>query len=497
MASHEETLRRLVILIALFAIPATVTIGPIVDPDIWWHLRTGQWIVSHGALPTTDPFSMYGMDRPWIAYSWLFEVLVYTLYNWVGLLGILLYRLVLSVAVAAGFYRLVAKREPRFTPVIALVGLAMFAIAQLLSERPWLFTMLFVTLTLDTVLDYRDGKQTRMYWFLPILYAFWANIHIQFVYGLLILVLACAAPLLEMLVNGGGLNELRAVLNSKSWRNIVALTGACAAATLLNPYHVRLYSVILVYATQHAPYQYIGELKALDFRHLADWAVLGISGVAAFTIGRKRKIPMFEALLFIASAYFAFRTKRDIWFVIVAALALFTMKSNTNNRARQFVLTPLRVLSVAAAIVVVVLVVARVRGISENYLESVVSKQYPVMAAATVEQRGYAGPLYNDFNWGGYLIWRLRKMPVAMDGRTNVHGDDRIVRSVETWTGVDDWSSDSELTSAGVIISNERSPLASLLRLDPRFQVVYEDAVSVVFIPQSKSGKYEIAQKVP
>src|ERR1700722_13017539 len=44
----------------------------IVDPDIWWHLRTGDWIVAHHSVPFTDPFSSYGMGKPWAAYSWLF-----------------------------------------------------------------------------------------------------------------------------------------------------------------------------------------------------------------------------------------------------------------------------------------------------------------------------------------------------------------------------------------------------------------------------------------
>ncbi len=72
LASRQETVRRLLILIGLYAIPAIALMSPIIDADIWWHLRTGQWIIEHGAIPTTDPFSSYGMGKPWTAYSWLF-----------------------------------------------------------------------------------------------------------------------------------------------------------------------------------------------------------------------------------------------------------------------------------------------------------------------------------------------------------------------------------------------------------------------------------------
>ena len=61
---------------------------PVMDPDIWWHLRVGQWVVDNDTVPITDPFSSYGLDRPWIAYSWFYEVLVFRLYSLFGLAGI-------------------------------------------------------------------------------------------------------------------------------------------------------------------------------------------------------------------------------------------------------------------------------------------------------------------------------------------------------------------------------------------------------------------------
>src|SRR5436190_21749859 len=75
IARHEETLRRIVPLTLLYLILVLPAMLPILDPDIWWHLRTGQWIVEHATVPTTDLFSSYGIGKPWIAYSWLFEVL--------------------------------------------------------------------------------------------------------------------------------------------------------------------------------------------------------------------------------------------------------------------------------------------------------------------------------------------------------------------------------------------------------------------------------------
>jgi hypothetical protein len=122
------------------------------------------------------------------------------------------------------------------------------------------------------------------------------------------------------------------------------------------------------------------------------------------------------------------------------------------------------------------------RGFSEAKIHENTAKIYPIEAAAFVEQQGYTGPLYNHFDWGGYLIWRLPHLKVAMDGRANIHGDDRIKRSIATWTGGSHWGEDLELNGAGVVIAQKDMALASLLRLDPRFQKTYQDETAVVFM---------------
>ena len=71
------------------------------DPDIWWHLRTGEWILQHHSLPYADPFSRSAAQQPWAAYSWLFEVLVLKLYQNLDLTGLVVYSTALALAIAA------------------------------------------------------------------------------------------------------------------------------------------------------------------------------------------------------------------------------------------------------------------------------------------------------------------------------------------------------------------------------------------------------------
>ena len=68
-----------------------------------------------------------------------------------------------------------------------------------------------------------------------------------------------------------------------------------------------------------------------------------------------------------------------------------------------------------------------------------------------------------------------------MDGRANVHGDERVAHYYAVWNGRPEWASDPELSKANIVLARTEAPLTSLLRLDSRFRIVFEDVQAVVF----------------
>jgi hypothetical protein len=485
---------------ALYALPAAVALLPLVDYDMWWHLRTGQWIVTSASVPTSDPFSQYGLEtgKPWFAYSWLFEVLAYGVCSLLGYEGIFLVRAVLALAIVAAVHRLVAKREPRLVVAAPLTGLAVLALLPLLNDRPWLFTVLFATLTLDVILDLRASRPARRVWLLPLLFVLWANLHIQFVYGLFLLGLACTAPGCDALLRRTSRGDGADRVGTSRWWTLVAVTAGCTAATLLTPYHVHAYQVVLEYATHRVPTQEIAEFQALRFRDPWDWSVLALGAGAAFALGRRKHVSAFDALLLIVAAWLAFRGRRDIWILVLASVAVITTappfavpRLSQPCHPSPFWPTPRQALAVAG-LVLPLLIAYAAWASSGDHVASTMEHQYPVEATAFVREQGYRGPLYNHFNWGGYLIWNLPDLPVSMDGRTNLHGDDRIARAMATWRGEPGWEHDPELAAAGVIIADVHAPLTSLLRRDGRFRVVHEDPVAVVFAARAAISAREL-----
>src|SRR5205823_1947119 len=107
--------------------------------------------------------------------------MVYLVHRAYGLPGLLFFRVGLSLALLAAFHRLAIGRQARFLPALGLAAAAMLALLPMLNLRPWLFTILFSTWTLDAVLRLREGRAARRVWLLPLGYVLWANIHIQFI----------------------------------------------------------------------------------------------------------------------------------------------------------------------------------------------------------------------------------------------------------------------------------------------------------------------------
>jgi hypothetical protein len=496
-SQSEGLLARAVVTGAVYALVLVVTVRPVgeplFDPDVWWHLRVGEWVVENRAVTSNDPFSLPGQHKAWVAYSWLYEVLLYGLVQAFGLAGIIVYRAGLSLLVVAAVHSLIRRLESRWLVATGLTAAAALALAPLMSERPWLLTILFATLTLRAIVELRDQRPPWWVWALPVVYVLWANVHVQFVYGLFILGLAAVAPLIDSPLRRVAQDGSAATAFSRGWRRLVGLSAACAVATLINPYGVKLYLVVLEYASQPGPFRFVNELRALEFREPTDWLILGLSAAACFALGR-RKVNAFEVLLLAGAAFFAFRARRDVWFLALADVYVLATTRPALERDEERPSLPLSSWAVASGgLVALALFLAWARDLSPAGLERRVTNAFPVEAAKVVRERGYEGPLYNDFNWGGYLIWALPDHPVAIDGRTNLHGDERLERFGRTWCALPGWRDDEDLSGAGVVIASVDSALAEQLRHDERFTKAHEDALAVVFVRQ-KSPNHRVTE---
>jgi hypothetical protein len=471
---RAEQIVQTLVLAALFAAPALICVRAacVSDLDIWWHLRTGEWMLAHHAVPWVDPFSGPLAGSPWLAYSWLYELVVAKLFHGLGLAGIVAYTGGMILAITVAMYHMVRRVQRDFSLAVLLSFAAVFCMGRLYTPRPWLFTILFFIVELDILMQARRTGRVRELLWLPLIFALWANVHIELVDGLLVLGLAWA----ETLAAHWGLGtETRA---RPAWMGAALL--ASVLATLANPYGWRVYGVAYGLATQGGALDKVTELQALPFRDLPDFLILLLAMGSAAALAWRRRFALFETALLAFAAVVAFRSQRDVW--VMATVGAVILASTIAGSEKAAIQLPKYATAIAALVAAVAMLAGfRAMHCNNAQLETQVAKDLPVRAVEAIQAKDYAGPLYNTFDWGGYLIWALR-MPVSIDGRQNLYGDQRIDRSVATWSAEPDWASDAQLMKAGVVIGPVKAPLNQVLRMDPQFQLVYEDKLAAVFV---------------
>jgi hypothetical protein len=478
---RDSPLAQCLALILLYSIPAfwSIRTFKILDPDIWWHLATARWILQHHAFPVNDPFSAYGMNKAWYAYSWMFDLTVEFLYRWFGFVGIFFYEIAVRVVVPVALFHLVRSLISDFWRALLITALCVYVVSHVLTPRPGMVTILFCIIELDVLLAFRRSGKGKLLWLLPVVFAIWANWHIQFAYGLLILGAFAVEPILNAMF------QRESILDSLRSTKLLWLAAlGCVLATFLNPYGPRLYSTIFVYMNQPKSFALIDELHAMSFRQPQHYAALLMALAAAMAIGWRRETRLLWPMLLCLACFLGFRSVKDIWSIgVISACAIADgwvsghVKHSRGLTGRQRVLVPIGVLTVLA-------VASRHYDVANSWLEMQVAGSFPEVACQYIEKHHLQGPLYNDLNWGGFIIWRLPGYRVSIDGRTNVHGDERIGKSLSIWTGKPEWANDLELAQAKIILAKKTTPLASLLKLDPRFKIVFEDQQAVVFQPR-------------
>jgi len=155
----------------------------IVDPDMWWHLKTGELILATHRWTSTDSFSYTAAGGPRLSYEWLGDVLFAASYRLGGLRGLDALLIILASAVVLALYGFAALRSGNCKAAFAITILSIPLAAVSFNLRPQMLGYLFLILTLVALERFRQGKQ-RAVWMLPLLFLIWINTHGSWIIGL-------------------------------------------------------------------------------------------------------------------------------------------------------------------------------------------------------------------------------------------------------------------------------------------------------------------------
>ncbi|HEU5451756.1 MAG TPA: tetratricopeptide repeat protein [Terriglobales bacterium] len=402
------------------------------DFDTGWHLATGRYVLQHHAVPDTDQFSYTARGAPWI-YPPLPGVIFYLLYQLDGW-SALSWLTALACVAAVG---LTLRRDQPITSALAIVAVP--AIAFRTVARADLFnTVCFAALLRVLWTQFRSGR-ARLWW-IPVVMCLWANLHLGFVAGIGLLLAYAGAEALEL-----PFAERRSAVLARL-RAAWPWLAAGVAATLLNPFGVNVYRGVLQQPLVSEAWNYlIGEfartplptLAALDWRNPQNsyWWVMAIAAAAALIAVARRQFGA-AALLAGAAAVSLDRVRFQAMFAVVAVVVAGAVLSDAAagaiasqpERRRTW-----RLLGITAVALLAALVALRAFGLVSNryYVEAAETslfgpgpnRWYPEGAAEFVLRERLPGKMFNEFNSGAFLMWKLgAQYPVYSDNRAMPFG---------------------------------------------------------------------------
>lgn len=471
--------------LAFAAAVLQIALSP-VDPDYWWHLTTGRWILDHRAIPTTDSFSVTHGGQNWYAHEWLAELLL-AIGDKIGGYALNIVITALIVAAGAWFLGRACRQYGLGTlPSLLLVAGGSFFIINFLAVRPQVWGWALLAVLLHELCAHDAANRTL--WRLPLLFALWVNIHLSveigagalFVYGL-------HRGLCWLLARRSG---TCATSEAARLKHTILVGIACAVALCVNPRGPALIWFTRVYANPNAErWKYIGEWQRPQFvgneRYLfiAGGIVLALVVLAMLT--RRALWPGLLLLLFAAAALRA--NRYGPLFGTIAVPATGWLLGRAFGRARGF--APVRIAPALTAVlwlaaVVAIGVGAWRRGPTElRRMADPRPGGYPAAAVAYVKNNAPPGGVISEYGWGGFLIYSFYpQRRVYMDGREEMYGETFFHQFVQTIAGAPGWQQQLDRYGVTVAILQPNEGLAVAMSKDAGWRAVYQDNIAVVFV---------------
>lgn len=404
------------LLFAYCAALGSLLAGPIRDPDLWWHIVVGRWMLAHCEVPSVDLWTVVGHGKAWRAYSWSAEVL----FAWVDRIGgssaLVLFQWLLATGFVAALF--LSIRTVSKSNVVGLVLSLSMAVGcrDFFTLRPQAFVWLYFVILLALAERVNRNSHTRADFLAALLLIIlWANTHLTAFIG----------------IGCGYLWLLRTTPVSKK---AVVSAIALSIATVITPYgggewrtlfeksaHPFLFAGIDEFHSESLTLELLvlAELVFVALRLLRDqrwrseiWRLAG--GLAVLIAGLLVKKFMPFAL---------------IYWGMLAARAFFLSSGSGQippGAAKDFRRAEDWLTRAAKPEWISVLLLWAGFNVYLAERSPVDLQRFPAQGVDFLQANDLPSPVLNDFNIGGYLAYRMSDRsgylarPVTMDGRTNL-----------------------------------------------------------------------------
>lgn len=489
------TLSRLLTAIVFIAI-FTMSVRVLADSDTWWHLQSGRWIIENRAVPQTDPFSHTKLGEPWIDHGWLAQAAIYLLFDAFGYAGPALFVAVM-VTLAYYFIWLQCREGDQWLRAFVLV-IAAVTSAGIWAARPQIVS--FALAALVTYLLYLCKRgSNRAGWILPLVVVLWVNIHGGF---------AIAFILLIAYLFGEVGNQILGIETGIGWRRIGRLLLLMVLSFLLvplNPNTFQMWTYPFQTVGIGVLQDFIAEWRSPNFHELHFHPFIWMLLAALTVLGLSKKKADFTDLTLVALfSYMTLLAARNIaLFALVTAPVIVRYgtpvivdwkervlkrepaEERPDEERRPFFLMVNWVLLVLVFLVALI----RINGpVSAQANEEAQAENLPVAAVQYLKENEPPGPLFNNYNWGGYIVWELPQYPVFVDGRTDLYGDELLREYLAAIFANAGWQETLDKYDIKLVLIETAAPLARDLRLEPGWEQVYRDDMASIFVRGERDG---------
>ena len=459
--------------VALAACVFLFTGASISDPDIWWHLRNAEVLVESHSVVHEDFYSFTAGGSRWVNESWLAELPYYFGWRWLGVRGIYLVMLAEVELILLGVFGLAWLRSKSVKAAFVACSLAVWLATVSFGPRTLLAGWICLVLELFLLELLRHGRDW-LWWLVP-LFILWANLHGSWLIGMVLFAVYGACGLVK-----GRWGRIEARRWSRDQLRKLVVVGALSVAGLfLNPYGWRLVFYPFNFAFQQKlNVGRVEEWASLDF-HTPRGKILFVvlAALVASALARKHRWRMDELAFLLIALYAALTYSR---FLFLAGIIV------TPLLARELDFFPPYDTRADKPWLNAVLILAMVGGCvwrlpRDPVLWRDTVRDYPVKVLPQLQTLPAGARLFNDYLWGGYLIWNARDVPVFIDSRVDifeyngVFGDYLDVLDMKGALAILD------KYDIRYVLFRSQSPLTYLLSNTSGWQQTYRDDTAVMF----------------
>jgi len=439
-------------IIVIFAV--AIATGPVQDGDLFWHLRTGQWIWQHHELPVSDPFSYtttgdFEMIRSLLQRYWLGQLVLYGVWSLGGAAGIVLLRSLIYGGIVLFLWYWMRKRAQGIF-ALTLLMLTALVLRDFPNERPQIFTFVFVPIVLFII------EERRLLYALPLIMLAWANMHGGFILGAGLIAIYLTAELIKrrerkyMIVLAASLGF--SCINAAGW---FALSEFFTTQT---GYRQTLYEHLSPLAAMLRAHDYYPEY----------WLALLI--ILGLLIKNRKQVAIAPTLAIICVAALSLTGLRYVGYLAMTAPLCL----------RKDVWSPACASAVGVLLVTVVAIMPwRDKfAFREEFL-------FPAQAVEFIHRAELPQPLFNFYDWGGYVMLKLPGYKVFTDSRTidtaNQDIYDQVLWSDQADTILERYGVQTIIIPGMSQFTGEIYPLTLRLAFNPQWGLAYADDVALVF----------------